>query len=131
MATPRKPKDQWEKIGRPTKYKKEYCQMLREHMAEGLSYTTFQAVIFVSIETLYTWEKKHPAFLEAKKQGFAAGQMFWEKMGRSGAAGKLQGFQTGAWVFNMKNRFRWKDRQEITMESDVTPWSKIESGDDD
>ena len=29
-------------VGRPTKYKPEYCEMLIEHMSEGLSFESFR-----------------------------------------------------------------------------------------
>jgi hypothetical protein len=52
-------------------------------------------------------------------------------MGIAGSSGKLKGFQTGAWIFNMKNRFSWRDRQEIVLEGELIPWSDIETDDDE
>jgi len=42
-------------------------------------------------------------------------RLFWEEMGIKGSAGKLKGFNSKAWEFNMKNRFKhdWKEKQEI------------------
>ena len=91
--------------GRPTKYKKKYCDLLIKHMASGLSYETFGATIDVCKTTVYTWEK-HPEFLHAKKIGFQKCQEFWEKMGVHGAAGKLKNFNAAAYIYNCKNRFR-------------------------
>lgn len=99
--------------GRPTKYKQEYCQQLIDHMAQGLSFESFAGVIGVHDETLRNWSTKYPEFFAARKIGYAKNQVFWEKLGLAGAAGKVDGFNSAAWIFNMKNRFRWRDRQEI------------------
>ena len=75
-------------------------------MEEGLSYETFGASIDVACSTVYDWEKAHPEFREAKKTGFKKCQLFWEKLGRSGAAGKMKNFNAAAYIYNCKNRFR-------------------------
>ena len=106
-------------VGRPTKYKKEYCERLLKHMTEGLSFESFGGEVGVCIDTVHEWAKVHPEFSEAKRAGSAGSRMFWEKMGRSGACGKLPGFQGGTWVFNMKNRFRWADRSEVVTKDET------------
>ena len=92
--------------GRPTKYKPEYCEQLIKHMAEGLSFETFAAVISVNPDTIYEWAKRHNSFSEAKKIGFNKSQLFWEKLGRSGAAGKMKNFNAASYIYNCKCRFR-------------------------
>ena len=114
--------------GRPTKYKAEYCEMLVKHMEEGLSFESFGAKANVSRDTLYTWEKKYEEFAEAKKKGKTKCLEFWESMGRSGAAGKLPGFNAAAWIFNMKNRFMWRDRQDVVT-TDLTEKKNITESD--
>ena len=103
-------------IGRPTKYKEEYCQLLVEHMADGLSYESFAGVVGVSKQTIYDWEKVNSDFLDSKKKGFAMAQLFWEKAGLNGMfmGGKDNPFNATVWVFNMKNRFGWVDRKETS-----------------
>jgi len=98
--------------GRPTKYKPEYCDMLVEHMTGGLSFESFGAVADVSEETLHTWKSKHPEFLESYKKGRSHSMKHWEEMGHDMVLAG-QGNAT-AWIFNMKNRFGWKDRHDIT-----------------
>ena len=101
--------------GRPTKYRPEYCEMIIEHMAQGLSKEAFAGVVGVTVQTFYNWTEAHPEFLEAVKEGEAKCRVFWEKLGMEGARGSDE-FNATAWIFNMKNRFAWRDRQEISGE---------------
>ena len=98
--------------GRPTDYKPEYCQKLIEHGREGLSFDTFSAVVGVTRQTLYNWLKVHPEFERAKKEYEDVCKLWWEKAGNAMAVGKLQGNAT-TWIFNMKNRFGWRDKVEV------------------
>lgn len=101
-------------FGRPPEYRPEYCQKLIDHMSTGMSYETFAATINTSRATLYNWEKQYPDFLDAKKEAFERGQEFWEKQGIAGLWESKDGKMNSAmWIFNMKNRFKWKDRHEV------------------
>jgi len=106
--------------GRRPKFKEEYCDMLIDHMASGLSYETFAAIIRTHRSTLYNWEKQYPQFLDAKKLGKEAAQVFWEKIGLAQAVGdKTYGKgNCASWIFNMKNRFNWTDKQELATPED-------------
>lgn len=99
--------------GRPNKYDEKYCEMLIEHMAEGLSYESFGGVIRVCRATLYNWEKEHSEFLDAKKVGQEMSFLFWDKLMRAQSLGEIKGNASSA-IFTMKNRFGWTDKQEIT-----------------
>lgn len=104
--------------GRPTKYKEKYCEMLIEHMKQGYSFETFGAIVDCHKDTLYEWCAKHPEFSDAKKKGAAYSQMMWEKMGMQGMWNQYQGdsFNQALWMFNMKSRFKWRDRVEVSTE---------------
>lgn len=52
-----------------------------------------------------------PEFKTAYSKGQEYSEAWWTKLGRAGAAGKVN-IQPATWVFNMKNRFKWKDRVE-------------------
>jgi transcriptional regulator with XRE-family HTH domain len=100
------------------KYDFGICLKLVEHMSEGLSYESFAGAIGVHRSTLYRWEKAHPEFLEAKEIATAKSLLWWEKVGQQGLwnenFGQGQGSKTlnaTIWIFNMKNRFGWRDRQ--------------------
>ena len=105
-------------LGRPTKYKKQFCQMLIDHMSQGFSYETFSTVVKANRSNIYEWEKKHKEFRDAKKIAFDECQMYWEKMGMAGTVGKLKGFSTPMWIVQMKKRFKWADRQEHAVDTE-------------
>lgn len=101
-------------MGAPTKYHPKFCQMLIDHMASGLSFESFGAVTNTCEKTLYNWEAAHPDFLQAKGVGLTKCRSFWESLGVAGSSGHLPGFNSSAWKFNLQNRFKWTDRQDVT-----------------
>lgn len=106
------------KVGRPTVYRKEYCQQLIDYMKQGHSFETFGVDLDVSIDTLYKWLAKYPEFSEARTKGLHAAQKTLESLGMMIASGKVKGTGTGAWIFLMKNKFKWQDRVEVTGSAD-------------
>ena len=110
-----------EPFGRPTKYKQEYCDMLIKHLEQGLSFDSFGAVANVTRDTLYKWLKKYDDFSDTKKKADLKCLLFWEKLGLIGTTGKrdsqgnkiLPEFNVVSWIFNMKNRFGWRDKRDI------------------
>lgn len=98
--------------GRPTKFHPKYCDKVIEHMKQGLSIESFAATIGVSKQTLYTWKEVYPEFLDAIKKGEAQSLLFWERKGIDAVNGKIPGFNSAIWIFNMKNRFKWTDRSD-------------------
>jgi hypothetical protein len=54
----------------------------------------------------------HPEFLEARKKGESACRRWWETQGKIGMHMKV--FNSTVWIFNMKNRFKWADRSELS-----------------
>ena len=110
------------KYGSPVKYKPEYCDMLIDFMSKGYSVEAFCGHINTTFETMYRW-LKHPdygEFRQAKKIGEGKQREFWEQAGRLGLMGKIKGFNTSVWIFNMKNRYGWNDKrvEEETKEFD-------------
>jgi hypothetical protein len=109
------------RFGRPTKYRKEFCEKLIDHMASGLSFESFGGEIFCTSEVLYDWLRMFPDFLQAKKTGEILCRNYWEKLGRDeiiSNGGKS--LNSPIWIFNMKNRFMWTDRQEVVSTQETT-----------
>lgn len=99
------------KVGRPTKYKEEFCQMLIDHMSEGYSFDSFAGIVEVNIDTLYEWAKVQKKFSDAKNIGTAKSMAWWERIGRMGMINEIPFFNDRIWRLNMINRFRaqWSD----------------------
>jgi hypothetical protein len=97
--------------GRPTDYREEYCQLAINLMSEGASITEVAAECGVWKSTIYEWIGKHPEFSDSIKKGMELCEAWWEKQGRANLNSKE--FQAALWYMNMKNRFKWADKQQI------------------
>jgi len=104
-------------LGRPTSYKEEYCQMLIDHMAQGLSFRSFAGLIGVHFDTLYEWVKVHPSFSDAKKIGLPKGLLTYEKTIWAATHGKIPNFNNTAAVWFGKNVYSWADKKELDVTS--------------
>lgn len=118
------------KAGRPTGFKPEYCKQLIDHMAKGFSFETFGATIGVHRGTLYDWANLYPEFAEAKSLAFDSCQLEWEKIGREyvinesstdcdedgNRSSQSKSLNASVWALNMKNRFKWRDKQPEEVE---------------
>ena len=111
-------------LGRPTKYKPEYCQLLIDHMSKGYSYQCFGSVVGVAKSTVEDWEKKKAAFRGAKEVGTALSLHFWEKIGINAVCGRIPGFNASAYIFTMKNKFNWTDRTDLKIDATITGFEK-------
>lgn len=119
----------------PAEFKEEYCDMLIDHMASGLSFQSFAGLISVNSDTIYEWVKQFEIFSEAKKAGEQKNLLFWEKLGKdnilnvskSESSGKGQtksmskSLNSSVYIFNLKNRFpkQWRDRNETEITLDT------------
>lgn len=108
-------------VGRPTKYCEEYCELLIAHMKEGLSFTTFAALVNVSRSTLYEW-LDNIEFSDAKSEAEMHCMLFWEKMGIAGTSGSLERFNASSWKYNMICRFNddWSEKEKGKDDNNVT-----------
>lgn len=129
------------KVGRPTKYKPEYCDLAIAQGKKGRTWTAIASRIGVLRETLYNWMDVHPEFLNAMKESRHHAMKWWEQTLEGQARGKYPGGSASAAIFAMKNQFPddYKDRREHKVEAeqlvelnfmgfDGTP---IDFGDDD
>jgi hypothetical protein len=89
------------------------CQLYCEHMAKGLSKDCF---LPCDMDTFERYQKDFPIDFPTEKvsQAEREGRLHWEEMGDVMAVAG-QGNAT-VWIFNMKNRFKWTDRHDITSE---------------
>lgn len=113
MAAKKKKKPTAKKnpVGRPTKYKPEYCNQIKEFMSDGASLEEFAAEIGVVFSTIWEWEKKFPEFSKAKCAGEELSKAWWLRQGRINLHSET--FNHALWGINMKNRHDWRDKKDI------------------
>lgn len=103
-------KDEKHPGGRPTKYDPSFCEKVIEFMRQGDSKEAVAGRLEIAKDTLYRWAKEHEEFSDAIKRGETLSQVFWEDMGKDMVLSG-QG-SASSWIFNMKNRFSWRDKSE-------------------
>lgn len=103
------------KLGRPTKYKPEYCEQVVDFMSKGYSLEAFAGSIGHHKQTVYEWRDAHPDFGDSIKRAFDVCRVYWEKLALDCVYlnGENEKFNATVWLFNMKNRFGWRDQQSI------------------
>jgi hypothetical protein len=93
--------------GRPSEYRPEYCDLVIETMAKGLSLTAFAGLIRVGRETIYGWISAHSEFSDAVSRARAARTLAVERKLMSAT---FRG-EVAAAIFLLKNcdPVEWKD----------------------
>lgn len=103
------------KVGRPTKYKPEYCQEAIDFMRQGKSIVQLSAFIDIPVRTIYQWEEDHAEFSHALKRARELSQSAWEsKLEDMIFMGKEVNAPLAKLL--MANRFGWSDKKEVKQE---------------
>lgn len=69
-------------LGRPTKYRPEFCAIAEETGREGLSITALAARLNISRDTIYTWIEDFPEFADACNRARQHRAAYWERHAR-------------------------------------------------
>lgn len=97
--------------GRPTTYLPEYCDIIRDLMAQGYSKTAAAGSIGVSRQRLIDWAEANPEFRDAIKDGEAARTFKLEGDLLSAPDGPT----VTSRIFALKNAapYEWADTQKV------------------
>lgn len=98
--------------GRPTDYKPEYCDMLIEHMGQGLSFSSFASDLNVAESTIYLWAQLHSEFSEAKKIGRGRQRVYYERKG-------VQSDNPAIFIWMTKNMLGWREPKDLPQEENT------------
>ena len=107
------------KMGRPSKYRPEFCDDVVNFMGQGYSLTAFAGKIGVCGDTVRQWQHDHPDFSAAVKKGQAARTMRLETTLLEGETGP----KVTAHIFALKNAApeEWREKQEIDLNVTMDP----------
>lgn len=107
-------------IGRPTKYRPEFCEKAIECGKKGMGIAEIAAALDVTRFALLDWMKEFPSFSNAMGRAREFSLSWWEEKGRVNLKdGKESRFNDRLWMLNMTNRFpdTWRDRRSIEITS--------------
>ena len=101
----------------PTKYRPEFCALLKDHLSHGYSFESFGAIAGVSRQCCYDWLDQHEDFRQARLEGEPQCRFYYEKLGLALALGKIDGNVT-AWIFQSKNIAGFKSDRHVSVSGD-------------
>lgn len=119
-------------VGRPTKYKPEFCKLLIEEAKKGSTIEMIAADLGVHKDTIYEWQDKHPEFSDALKLGRSYQEAFWSRrLMEASVDAKGELYNSSVLMFIMKCRFGWRDRDSATINQNITQTqaTKVENKD--
>lgn len=98
-------------VGRPTKYSKAIAERLPSMFENGESVVEVCVALGITKQTFYRWVDEKPEFSDAYEKGKEISEAWWTRLARGGSTGQVK-VQPATLIFNLKNRFGWKDRIE-------------------
>jgi len=102
--------------GRPPKITKAWAdkqsKVLAAMFKNGESVAEVCAELEICKTSFYKSCDLSTSFMDSYKKGLDLSEAWWMKLGRAGAAGKVD-IQPTTWIFNMKNRHNWVDKKEV------------------
>lgn len=87
------------------------CSTIMDLMRDGASITEVAAELGIARSTFYEWRDEYSEIADTLKRAEDLSAAWWERCGRINL--HTQGFSYTGWYMNMKNRFKWTDRQEV------------------
>ena len=93
-------------------------------MEQGAGIKELAIYLRVSRQTIYSWcdekhKQYHRPFAQAVELGRELSEAWWMRYGRLAMMGRVRAGPAAWWIFNMKNRFGWRDRVEIAGSEDA------------
>ncbi len=107
------------KGGRPKKHINDlpdhWEAIIVENMGKGASKEEIDALLDIAKTTRLRLTLESKEFSNAIKKGERLSQAWWERKGRINLENR--NFNFVGWYMNMKNRFSWKDKQDVDITS--------------
>jgi len=118
MTDEQAPDDQKRPVGRPSKYKPEYCKQVIEWGKQGFSREHIACELDVSWSTLMGWVDSYPDFQVAIEKAKMHEMMYFERIGLQYMVERPQGdkLNSSIWSRSLAARFPQKYRENSKVE---------------
>ena len=125
MSTVNKPAKR--PVGRPSKYKPEFCEMIVNLAKTGAGWAEWALACEADRASLFRWAEEHEDFRTALSCAKLEEQAWWEKEGRAGM--RAEKFNALVWKVSMQARFRddYTERQATEVSGPNGGAIKVES----
>ena len=102
-------------VGRPSKYKPEYCEAIIEMAKQGKGWANYAATFEIDRATLYDWAAAHEEFSTALTRAKVLEQQWWEDQARENL--RSREFNANLWIKSAQARFRedYTERKETAV----------------
>lgn len=90
----------------------------QEFMSQGYSQKATAALLGITESTFNEWLNQYDEFRAAVDLGKGLCHVWWEQAGMDGMKGKIKNFNSSVWSLNVKNRFGYSEKQEISGDPD-------------
>jgi len=107
------------RVGRPTLYLPEYCDLIIEEAKKGYTLGGFAGLLGVARSTINKWAEEHPEFSEAVTAAKTILQRVWEKNALKIAMHGGSSAQATLTIFGLKNMGKNDWREETHSTQDV------------
>lgn len=116
------------KVGRPSKYKKEYCQQIIECGKRGDTLVHFACDIGVVKDTLNEWASVHPEFSDALKVCKQENEKYWINLAKNRANGQQSRGSDILIKFMLSSSHGYREKTDVVQEvtADVTTKSTVD-----
>lgn len=112
-------------VGRPrttvADLPEDWLAIIKECGEQGGSYVECRHALGIGDSAWETLQADSPEFRQAVKNAKAASNAWWERLGRKLAM--EGGGNSAVWIFNMKNRFGWRDQKPDSEQDEAPPES--------
>jgi len=114
MATPKKKPEDLLKVGRPSGYRPEFCELVLDLGKKGKSFTQMAVATGYTKASLHGWRDQYPEFATALARAVELSQQWWEEKAQAGLEDR--NFNAALWMKIAASRFRedYADRKEVT-----------------
>jgi len=96
-----------------TSYKPEMCEKMLPFFAQGMDVPEVAKELGISKRSFYRYIEQHEEFAQAYEDGKAMSEAWWHKQGRLAVSDPEHKINATIWIFAMKNKFGWRDKQDL------------------